>query len=159
MIVSSIPGRLRVKVPQAQPEQLAVLRDAISGFDSVSTVRLNLAARSLIVTYEVVIPAATMEQKVIQKLEHVCCADSRPAPPHSPSHSYVHANPVHINRVRKSSMRRQVNRWAKRLAIVSLPLSIGLVYAGNKKLHVLTGWFFVAALATHVVIHRNNTFR
>jgi len=44
-------------------------------------------------------------------------------------------------------------------AIVSLPVSIALVYAGHKRWHAITGWGFVGALATHMYIHRKNTFR
>ncbi len=58
-----------------------------------------------------------------------------------------------------AATRRQINRLAKMAAIVSLPVSIALVYAGHKRWHAITGWGFVGALATHMYIHRKNTFR
>lgn len=164
MIAASISGRLRLKLPSATHEQLTALHQVLCTWPGVTAVRANPSASSLIIYYDACsLSQNTMEQRVIELTQaHQPQAVTSTAALQSPLVSGPSAAPGRAphrhSRVRKASWRRQLNRVAKTAALITLPLSIALVYAGKKRLHAITGWLFVASLATHVVIHRKNTF-
>lgn len=164
MIVASIPGRLRLKLPPGAHEQLTALQKVLCTWPGVTEIRANPSASSLIIHYDVgTLSQKMMEQRVIELAQAQLPPPAIPATAvqspfvSGPSATSVRA-PHRHSRVRKASWRRHLNRVAKTAALITLPLSIALVYAGKKRLHAITGWLFVASLATHVVIHRKNTF-
>ncbi len=109
--------------------------------------RLNQRAHSLIVTYRLSSSKVEVEQKVIQLISVDEAVSVSAA-----------VTEQGVSRPRKLLKRRDINRVAKSAAIVSLPLSVGLIYLGFKRWHEITGWCFVASAATHVFIHRKNIF-
>ncbi len=148
MIVSSIHGRLRLKFSEEDLSNLSRLHKALKQLPEVIEVRLNQRARSLIITYRLSSSKVEMEQKVTQ-LMGVDEAISVVSPA---------VTEQGVSRPRKLVKRRDINRVAKSAAIVSLPLSVGLIYLGFKRWHEIAGWCFVASAATHVFIHRKNIF-
>lgn len=164
MIAASIPGRLRLKLPSGTHEQLTALHQILGTWPDITGIRVNPSASSLIIHYDLdSLSQKTMEQRVIELMQAHLSPQSIPASavqtslvsgPLAASGRALHRH----SRVRKASWRRHLNRVAKTAALITLPLSIALVYAGKKRLHAITGWLFVASLATHVAIHRKNTF-
>lgn len=151
MIVASAPGRMRIKLPASHTTGLAALQVQLQQLEGVMDVVLHLASRSLIMRYARSCPANDMERQVQALL---------PAVAQTPSGAANAGQRLRLIRgVKKASLRRSVNRWAKVAALISLPLSIALVYAGHKRWHAITGWGFVGAAVTHMYIHRKNTFR
>ncbi|WP_372930160.1 hypothetical protein [Shewanella putrefaciens] len=151
MIVSSVNGRLRLRIPAEKLTCLSQLQQQLEALPETLAVRVNWSARSLILTYQPSYPKAEMEQKLTQLIASLVGQIEVPIA--------LDVNQHQISRPRKHARRRDINRVAKTAAIISLPLSIGLVYSGFKRWHAITGWCFVAAAATHVFIHRKNTFR
>ncbi len=149
MIVASIHGRLRLKISAENSARINRLHQELKQLPEVIEVRQNQRARSLIVTYRLSISKAEMEQKVAQYIEF----ENEVALP-----STVTQPVVKTARRKRLVKRRDINRVAKTAAIVSLPLSVGLIYLGFKRWHEITGWCFVASAATHVFIHRKNIF-
>lgn len=157
MIVSSVPGRLRIKLPLCQRPCLMPLQEQLQQLEFVNDVALHPASRSLIVHYERRCPVRDMESRVQAQLPAV---EPQAVEPQIASRNQDPDKHSRLKRgLKQATQRRSINRWAKVTAMVSLPLSIALVYAGHKRWHAATGWLFVGAVASHIYIHRKNTFR
>ncbi|MDO4681574.1 MAG: hypothetical protein Q4B17_02140 [Lautropia sp.] len=68
-------------------------------------------------------------------------------------------SPRGSERVHKRNWRKIANQVAKQGMLLSLGSSLGLVAAGSKKGHAVTGSAFVGLLGVHLAIHRKSLFR
>ena len=139
-IVSAVPGRLRVRDPQLSDRTVAQhVIDSTSRELPVLEARANPAACSVILRYDAkVIPLPVMQKRTEDVL--AACLASRGG--------------EHPPRRRRRSARLRVNRYAKIGALASLAASLAFAYAGPKRLHIVTGWVFVACLCAHLAIFR-----
>lgn len=153
-LVASVPGRLRIRQQAPALPQLHQWQAQIAAWPEVEDTRLNAQAGSLVVQYRITqCGQHEMESRVLS----LCNGQPAQAAP-SPQ-AITEPSPVgKPQRARRAAWRRRTNRGAKVAAMVALPVSIALVYAGNKRLHAATGWLFVAALSVHLAIHRRNVF-
>lgn len=62
-------------------------------------------------------------------------------------------------RLGKINWRKRVNQVAKQGMLLSLGSSLGLVAAGSKKGHLVTGSAFVGLLGVHLAVHRKSLFK
>lgn len=161
-LAASVPGRLRIRQGAVDPVQLSRWQAELTTWPEVQSTRLNPEARSLIVQYHIgQCEQAEMESRVLtlcngpQQSEPQDAQGQANHPPEAAAPALA-TRPA--RRVHRAAWRRRVNRGAKMAAMVALPVSIALVYAGNKRLHAATGWLFVAALSVHLAIHRRNVF-
>lgn len=161
-LVASVPGRLRIRQGAADPAQLSHWQTELAAWPEVQSLRLNPEARSLVVQYHV----AHCEQTEMESRVLTLC-NGQPQSEPQDAQGQVNRQPEAAvttlatrpaRRAHRAAWRRRANRGAKIAAIVALPVSIALVYAGNKRLHAATGWLFVAALSVHLAIHRRNVF-
>lgn len=162
-LAASIAGRLRLKFTEIDPTALAALQSEIAAIPSVREVRANAAARSLVVHYDASTPQALMEQHIVSLCGGADAhhASGEPTGVTKSNSALRSAPPAGLRRARshRAAWRRRANRGAKITAMLAMPLSIALIYAGNKRLHAATGWLAVAAMAVHMAIHRRNTFK
>jgi hypothetical protein len=54
----------------------------------------------------------------------------------------------------RRSPRLRLNHYAKIGAVVSLAASLDFAYTGRRRLHIVTGWIFVACLCSHMAVFR-----
>lgn len=76
----------------------------------------------------------------------------------APAPSSPAPTPVAV-RARKRNWRKTANQVAKQGMLLSLGSSLGLVAAGAKKGHAVTGSAFVGLLGVHLAIHRKSLFK
>ncbi|MEG0009098.1 MAG: hypothetical protein RR721_05510 [Aeromonas sp.] len=160
-LAASVPGRLRIRQGAADPAQLGHWQTELTAWPEVQSTRLNPEARSLIVHYRIAqCDQAEMESRVLTLCNRPQQSESQNAQAQArhPPEAVTTQAPRPVKRVHRAAWRRRANRGAKIAALVALPVSIALVYAGNKRLHAATGWLFVAALSVHLAIHRRNVF-
>jgi hypothetical protein len=138
-VVSAIPGRLRVR--DARLFDLAVARRVIDSAARelpVLDARANPAACSVVFLYDAkAIPLAEMRRRTEDALA-ACLASPGSGKP----------------RKKRRRARLVINRCAKIGALSSLAASICFAYTGAKRLHVVTGWIFVACLCAHLAVFR-----
>lgn len=143
-IVSSIPGRLRLRHPLLRrAQQSGDLAAKLRAIEGVLAVDLKPAAGSLLVHYDRTRCDCTwMETQVAaasQFGEDAEGASSQPA-----------------RRFSRRSSDREWNRLAKLGMIASLPVSLALAAAGSKKLHAIAGGVFTLLLLVHLAVHRRH---
>lgn len=139
-IVSAVPGRLRIKVPQLLQGELAqrFVECSARALPLLSS-RANPDAFSIVLHYDAdAISLSDARTRVEQTL------DALLAPAAKPGKSMA----------RRRSARLRLNRYAKMGALASLAVSLASAYAGPKRLHVMTGWVFVACLCAHLAVFR-----
>lgn len=153
-LVASVAGRLRIRQGSADPAQLARWQTEVASWPGVQSARLNRAALSLIVQYA----TAHCSQSEMESRIRALCLEGEAEPMSTQTPTVAPPRRRTSLRPHKAAWRRRANRGAKITAMVALPLSIALVYAGHKRLHAATGWLFVAALSVHLAIHRRNVF-
>jgi hypothetical protein len=139
-VVSAIPGRLRVR--DARLFDPAVARRVIDSAARelpVFDARANPAACSVVFLYDAkAIPLAEMRRRTEDALA-ACLASPAPGG----------GKP----RKKRRRVRLAINRCAKIGALSSLAASIFFAYTGSKRLHVVTGWVFVACLCAHLAAY------
>lgn len=162
-LAASVPGRLRIRQGALDPAQLNRWQTELTAWPEVQSVRLNPQARSLIVQYRCAqCGQPEMESRVLTLCNEL--QDDKQSTQAQTSQQHQAAAPalairsITRPRAHRAAWRRRANRGAKMAALVALPVSIALVYAGHKRLHAATGWLFVAALSVHLAIHRRNVF-
>lgn len=138
-IVSSLPGRIRVRHPALrEPARLAQLEAAAVRWRGVQSAKADPRAGSLLLHYD----AARLERRGLEaRLEAAARRLVPAAGRHAPS-----------TRVR-------INRLAKRGMLAGLGASLLFAAAGAKRLHIVTGGFFLAGLAAHLAVHRRHLLR
>jgi uncharacterized membrane protein YbaN (DUF454 family) len=143
-VVSAIPGRLRVRDPRfCDPAVARRVIDSTARELPVLDARANPAACSVVFLYDAkAIPLAEMRRRTEDALA-ACLA--------SPSGGKPRKN--------RRRARRAINRYAKIGALSSLAASIFFAYTGSKRLHVVTGWVFVACLCAHLAVFRRTLAR
>lgn len=144
MIVSSIPGRLRLRDRTLRDAQrLETLRAGLSTMDDVESVESNVRTGSLLIRYDAeAIGQGAFEARVRLMTGNPCVA-TKPAPK-------VGAG---------GTARVRVNRWAKRGMLASLGVSLLLAVAGTRRWHAITGMLFLHALGAHLWVHRRHLLK
>lgn len=147
-IVSSIPGRLRLRHPLLrQHERSDDLSTRLRGLEAVVSVEANPITGSLLVIYDAARCArAAMERQITGLGESR--GETGPA-------DRGNESPAPSSR----AAARQLNRLAKLGMMASLPVSLAFAAAGGKKLHALTGGVFSVLLLAHLVVHRRHLLK
>ena len=139
-IVSAVPGRLRIKDPQfSDPLAAGKCIDAITREFPVVATRVNPGAQSIVVHYDANLIALS---DMRAGTERVLAANLG-----------LQARYPEERKTRRST-RLRLNRYAKIGALTSLAASLAFAYAGPKRLHIITGWVFVACLCAHLAVFR-----
>lgn len=135
-IVSAVPGRIRIKDSQFCDSAVTdrVVK-SIAGKLPVLATRVNPGASSIVIHYDFrKIPPAAMQQRTEQLLAAQLGGSAHPR--------------------RRRSTRLRINRYAKIGALASLAASLAFAFSGYKRLHIVTGWVFLACLSAHLTIFR-----
>jgi hypothetical protein len=150
-IVSSIPGRLRLRVAApGAPAALDRLRSQIEQWEAVGSVAINPRTGSLLVHYDATrLTAARLEE----------CARAAAATLVRAAAKVGSGGTALPPRTHGGTPRVRANRLAKRGMLASLALSLVLAALGNKRGHWLAGALFLHALAVHLWAHRRHLFR
>ncbi|MDR2165186.1 MAG: hypothetical protein LBO79_06085 [Zoogloeaceae bacterium] len=133
LIVSSIPGRIRIRHKAfSSPQRGARAKAALLALDGVGHVEVHADAASLIVHYDAgTIPVEAMEIAVD------AIADAE------------------LNLPRDGQERTAtLNRYAKYGMLSSLAVSLLLAANGARRAHALAGGVFIACLGLHLLHHR-----
>jgi hypothetical protein len=146
-IASAIPGRIRLRFSNVETgQQLEAFSLSCREQSAVTSVRINLPARSLILHFDPdTCPLATMLEWLETRLTVVgkAAAVSTPAKPGK----------------RPRPLKLRINRVAKIGAISSLTASMIWAATGNKRLHIVSGAVFLGFLAVHMGVYRRNLVR
>jgi hypothetical protein len=148
-IVSAVPGRLRVRDSRlSDPATVREVVDSLSRELPVRETRANPAACSVVIRYDAqTIPLPEMQKRTEDAL--AACLASKIA-------EKIVENPP--KRWRRSP-RLRLNRCAKIGALLSLAASLAFACGGNKRMHVVTGWIFLACLCAHLAVFRRSLVR
>lgn len=144
-IASALPGRIRLRLTD-KTMPLPALATACRSLDAVTSVRINAAAHSLVLTFD---SAACDLPSMLVRLATVAPLPTMP--------SGVRMSPSRYRRPRPLKLR--LNRIAKLGALSSLAASLVWAASGNKRLHVASGFVFLGFLATHLAVYRRNLTR
>lgn len=151
-IVSSVPGRLRLRDPalrRPQPlERLAAELAAVAGVQSVDT---NAKAGSVVLFYDA---AGVVKREMEVAVERVA-ATVLVAPARAEPAPLAGDGP----RPHRGSPRVRINRQAKRGMLGSLAVSLALAAGGLKRWHAWSGGAFVVFLLIHLAVHRRHLLR
>lgn len=147
-IVSSIPGRLRLRHPLLRHhEQSTDWSAKLSALEAVLSVEANTRTGSLLVHYDVSrCERAAMEAQITglgevsREEEPTATFDDSPSPS-------------------RRAAAREWNRLAKLGMMASFPVSLALAATGSKKLHAVTGGVFSVLLLAHLVVHRRHLLK
>ncbi|MDR3220805.1 MAG: hypothetical protein LBU46_02175 [Candidatus Accumulibacter sp.] len=144
-IVSAVPGRLRVRDSRLSERAVAqYVIDSTARKLPVLEARANPAACSVIIQYDAqAIPLAEMRQRTEDVLAACLSSQNGENPP----------------KKRRRSARMRFNRYAKLGALASLAASLAFAYSGSRRLHVVTGWVFVACLCAHLAVFQRALLR
>ncbi len=140
-IVSAVPGRIRIKDKPLGDRKMAERMAAeLEKRFPVRECRINTGACCVVVNYD----AALIAPAEMQHRTEVFLADwlARAAPSR-----------------RRRPARLVLNSQAKRMALASLSASLASAYTGHTRLHIITGWMFVASLAAHLAVFRRTILR
>ncbi len=136
-IVSSLPGRIRVRLPQLRDAaRLARLHDALAACHEVRDCQFNPATGSLLLHYD---PAACDPQAMENLVDEAVDAELAAPRPETPAI--------------------RANRASKRIMLGSLAISLGYAALGRKRPHIIAGGIFLAALAVHLSVHRKRLLK
>lgn len=141
LIVSALPGRIRVRDPRLrQPARLERLRASLAALAGVAHIEVNGRAGSLLLHYD---PQQIGCDELEARVDRATLAALRVQPATGKS------------RVRLL----RTNRWAKLGMLASLSGSLALLALGQKRGHALAGGLFVAGLGLHLLVHRRHLLR
>lgn len=158
--ISSIPGRLRVRdTAWRHSSQLTERAAHIRQQPGIKSVEENLNTGSVLVLFD---PLQTRQSELDHLLGLKLAATPkapRTSVPAAPKSVASAAPSLPRAARRKRPLRMEVNRVAKMGMIGSLGVSLGLAAAGATKGHALAGGAFLAALATHLTVHRRHILR
>lgn len=139
-IVSAVPGRLRIKDPYLSTElAVASISASLSRELPIQSMRPNLVANSIVLHYDAALIDLSAMKAVIENLLAKLMRQEA-------------ANDS--SRLKRRSAKRKLNRYAKIGALSSLAASLAFAYSGPKRLHIITGWIFIACLCAHLAIFR-----
>ncbi len=153
-IVSSIPGRIRLRDPALrQPDRLERLCAALQAMDGALSVEGNGKAGSVVLYYRPGALAVDAVEAVVEQVVGVEVSTVRV------NAAKMDAKSARPRPMLKPSTRVRLNRYAKRGMLVSLPISLALAAAGRKRWHAVSGGAFVACLLVHMAVHRRHLIR
>ena len=156
-IVSSVPGRLRLKgeLLRRETPRTRLERDLLALY-GVTDLRPNPRAGSLVVHYDRV--GCTVPE-MEARIRHLI-GSAVPSPAHSskknPSAAGTRRRPG------QRSLRMRVNRVSKLGMLTSLAASLAVTQVhprGWKYWHATTGWLVVACLGVHLLVYRRHLLR
>ncbi len=139
-IVSAVPGRLRIRDPYLSTElAVASISASLSRELPIQSMRPNLVANSIVLHYDAALidlsaMKAVTENLLAKLMRQEAANDS--------------------SRLKRRSAKRKLNRYAKIGALSSLAASLAFAYSGPKRLHIITGWIFIACRCAHLAIFR-----
>lgn len=147
-IVSSIPGRLRLRHPLLRHHDQSIdWSTKLGALDAVLSVDANPRTGSLLVHYDAArCGRAAMEAQITglgepsREEEPAGTIDDSPSPS-------------------RRAAAREWNRIAKLGMMASFPVSLALAATGSKKLHAVTGGVFSILLLAHLVVHRRHLLK
>lgn len=139
-IVSSLPGRIRVRAPALRKQVHAQhVTAALARLDGVTRIESNPNASCIVIHFApsrvVIEDFDTLVEKTIDD---------------------VLAKPLTNGR---RPTRMQVNRYAKVVMLGSLATSVALAASGQKRWHAITGAVFLGCLGVHLGVHRRHLLR
>ncbi|MFM8442918.1 MAG: HMA2 domain-containing protein [Methylococcus sp.] len=139
-IVSSLPGRIRVRAPALRRQSHAQhVKAALARLDGVTRVESNPNASCIVIHFD---PARVVIEEFDTLVEKTI--------------DDALAKPLTIGR---RPTRMQVNRYAKVGMLGSLATSMALAASGQKRWHAITGAVFLGCLGVHLGVHRRHLLR
>ncbi|MCD2453681.1 hypothetical protein GO003_025205 [Methylicorpusculum oleiharenae] len=139
-IVSSIPGRIRVRDKRLRHQaRLDQLEAELVTIDAIIELKANVVAGSVVINFD-------YDQTDTESLENKIEAAVDAA---------LDAPLAH----QKRSLKMRVNRYAKVGMLGSLATSLALAATGQKRGHAVAGGLFVACLGVHLTTHRKSLLR
>ena len=155
LIVSSIPGRLRLRVRDLDPEQAAALPVAIESIAALPGVREvtdNPRTTSVLIHYDSrMLSQTSMETAVLTLLG----ADDTIAP------AVTEAAGVEATKVRspQTKWRAHINRSAKLGTMAAMTVSLLALLARYKRVHAKAGILALVFVSVHLYIQRRRLLR
>lgn len=168
LIACSTAGRLRVRNHCLRNASLLErLQTSIERWRYVLAVEINPRVGSVLIQYNASsVAKKVFEGRVVQLIERalgLIAASTRPAKLTRQTHSStpVNSNPLSQQPLNPDAraFRKKLNRWAKRIMLVSLASSLVLVAVGSKSAHAITGIAFILALLAHLSVYRQQIFK
>lgn len=140
-IVSAVPGRLRIRAPGFDRDEIAdAVCQALCRQLPVAKTRVNTGASSIVIHYD---------DNALPRLEAEASVERIVA-------SFFSAALAKAGASRRRSGRMRLNRIAKIGALASLSASMVSAYSGSRKMHIYTGWIFLACLGVHLGVFRRS---
>ncbi|MDR3323878.1 MAG: hypothetical protein LBS89_06720 [Zoogloeaceae bacterium] len=162
LIVSSIPGRMRVRHPALVASgKLARLQAAVLDFYAGCQIEANPRIGSLLLVYDAQAVAREAMEAAVLRFASAGGLEEIPAPQEagqekqefwrggvrSPSGQGKQYAPAQARML-------VLNRYAKYGMLASLGATLYLAAAGKRRWHALSGAAFVGALGVHLATHR-----
>lgn len=152
-IVSSIPGRLRIRdCSLKNPGQFEKLGTALASLNHSCSFRANPAAGSLILFYDARQCAMEEMEDAVARMVNAAPSDSNV----SNDSAAPDASAVVSASGKRRILLRRANRYSKYVMYASLGISLALAARGARRGHALAGAVFVAALGVHLAVHRKH---
>lgn len=141
-IVSSLPGRIRVRDKRLRdPERMAELKQSLNNIAAITALSDDVRTGSVVVNFDpAAIDIADLEALLDSAVDGAL-NDRLPL---------------------RTISKKQFNRYNKIAMTGTLAASLALTLARQKhwrRWHALTGYWFVASVAVHMVIYRKTLFR
>ncbi|KAF7598217.1 MAG: hypothetical protein CGU28_13405 [Candidatus Dactylopiibacterium carminicum] len=157
LIASSVPGRLRLRVPAFDADGRDALAGSFEALPGVLEVSQNPRVASVLVRYDpATLPRKTIELKARKLLaaNDTPPADGDEGP--DPDDTVLGPAPVAIPR---RKWRLVVNRYAKYGAVAAMGISLLAIAARRKGLHTQAGILALVFTGIHMYVHRRNLLR
>ncbi|MGR9053982.1 MAG: HMA2 domain-containing protein [Gammaproteobacteria bacterium] len=140
-IVSSIPGRIRVRDKNLRKQaKLDALQTELSKIPAITELTSNIRTGSVLIVFDPkTIEQTDLETNLISALDRTVGTAITPAPP--------------LSKVSKKNL----NRYNKLVMLASLGSSLTFAASHRRRWrrwHTLTGTLFIANLAVHLFIYR-----
>lgn len=141
-IVSSIPGRIRVRDKcLCDPNKLNQLTNMLGKVTAITQLQENSQSGSIVIYFDAkLIDVVELERQVDVAVDEINTV------------SFVETKEI-------KSTKKQVNRYAKITMLGSLVSSLALATAGQKRWHALTGGLFVVGLGVHLTTYHKSLLR
>lgn len=141
-IVSSLPGRIRVRDKQLRDQaRLNALKNELLKIPAITELQCNVRTGSVVVNFDPsAIEIATLENKLDLAVDKILTDPLTP--------------PL--------LTKKTINRYNKISMVGSLAVSLAFATARRKRWrrwHALTGYLFVANLGVHLYLYRKTLFR
>ncbi len=143
-IVSSIPGRIRIKDKSLRdPEKLNALKKELSKIAAITELQDNVRTGSILLRFDrKALELSAMEADIDSAARKVLGKKQKP---------------------QRLLSKKNVNRYNKIIMLASLGASLAALKMAHRKprirLHKVTGYLFIANLGVHLYIYRKSLLR